>query len=145
MIKGDSVSLCNILCDFCVFVVPRVERYHKALAALLTSKVLNRRLTHLALYLQEFVMDIVYHPGSKNGNSDGLSRQEWVSDIDGVDDEDVSAWNSGEMSGPSPTGSCRRPELYMLCMWYVCKLITQHQIHESLIVNSHCVLATGDL
>ena len=62
-------------------------------------------------------MDIVYHPGSKNGNSDGLSRQEWVSDKDGVDDEDISAWNSGEMSGPSPTGSCSWPELYMLCMW----------------------------
>ena len=50
---------------------------HKAVESLLTSKVLNRRLTRWALYLQEFCFTSQYRPGSQNANADGLSRQAW--------------------------------------------------------------------
>ena len=50
---------------------------HKALESLLTYKVLNRRLTRWALYLQEFCFTPQYRPGSQNANADGLSRQAW--------------------------------------------------------------------
>ena len=53
------------------------ETDHKALEALLTSKILNRRLSRWALYLQEFNFTIRYRPGKNNGNADGLSRQAW--------------------------------------------------------------------
>ena len=49
---------------------------HKALCSLLTSKCLNR-LQRMALKLQQWTCEIVYHPGKLNGNADGLSRQEW--------------------------------------------------------------------
>ena len=54
-----------------------LQTYHKALELLLTSKVLNRRLTRWALYLQEFCFTPRYRPGSQNANADGLSRQAW--------------------------------------------------------------------
>ena len=41
----------------------RVDEDHKALEGLFTSKVFNRRLTHWALFLQDFRMTIVYRPG----------------------------------------------------------------------------------
>ena len=50
---------------------------HKALESLMTSKVLNRKLTRWALYLQEFCFTPQYRPGSQNANADGLSRQAW--------------------------------------------------------------------
>ena len=65
---------------FEVYLVGRhftLETDHKALEALITSKILNRRLSRWALYLQEFNFAIRYRPGKKNGNADGLSRQAW--------------------------------------------------------------------
>lgn len=55
----------------------KVHTDHQALTALLSSRVLNRRLTRWSLYLQEFNMDIAYRPGKQNGNADGMSRQAW--------------------------------------------------------------------
>ena len=48
---------------------------HKALVAMRTSKVLNRRLQGWALKLQDFAFEVLYREGRKNANADGLSRQ----------------------------------------------------------------------
>lgn len=53
---------------------------HKALESLFTSKVLNRKLTRWALYLQEFDFVPKYRPGITHQNADGLSRQAWSKD-----------------------------------------------------------------
>ena len=67
----------------------QMETDHKALESLLSSKMLNRRLTRLAPFLLEFPMTIAYRPGTKNANADGLSRQAWLEDQDQPPDEDV--------------------------------------------------------
>ena len=43
----------------------KVKTDHKALEALLSSRVLNHKLMRCALYLQEFLMSITYRPGKK--------------------------------------------------------------------------------
>ena len=58
----------------CNFVV---MTYHCPLTALLTSKVLNRRLQGMVLKLLEFDITIMYREGKNNDNADGLSRQAW--------------------------------------------------------------------
>ena len=45
----------------------------KHFESLLSSKELNAKLTRWALFLQQFSMKIVYCPGAKNENADGLS------------------------------------------------------------------------
>ena len=62
----------------------RVFTDHQALVSLLKSKRLNRRLQGWVLRLMEFEFDILYRPGSANGDADGLSRQAWCSLEDGV-------------------------------------------------------------
>ena len=52
---------------------------HKALESMHTSKLHNKRLARWALKLQGFLFNVVYRPGSANGNADGLSRQGWQS------------------------------------------------------------------
>ena len=47
---------------------------HQACTALLTSKVLNRRLQRFALRLKGMDISIIFRPGRLNGNADGLSR-----------------------------------------------------------------------
>ena len=48
---------------------------HRACTALLTSPVLNARLKRMALFLQDKDISILYQPGEKSANADGLSRQ----------------------------------------------------------------------
>ena len=50
---------------------------HQALVSLLRSKRLNKRLQGWILRLMEFDFEIIYRPGSANGDADGLSRQAW--------------------------------------------------------------------
>ena len=50
---------------------------HRPLTALLTSKVLNRRLQGMVFKLLEFDITIMYREGKNNDNADGLSRQAW--------------------------------------------------------------------
>ena len=52
---------------------------HKALVALLKSRRLNKRLHGWVLKLMDFDFEVVYRPGSKNNDADGLSRQAWES------------------------------------------------------------------
>ena len=47
---------------------------HRPLMALLTSKVLNRRLQGMVFKLLEFDITIMYGEGKNNENADGLSR-----------------------------------------------------------------------
>ena len=60
---------------------------HKALKYLDSSKHLNGRLTRWALQLQQHFFKTRYHPGTKHGNADGLSRQAWR-DIGEKEDEE---------------------------------------------------------
>ena len=62
---------------------------HKACTALLTPTVLNTRLKRMTYYLQDKDLNIVYRPGKKSGNADGLSRQ--FDDQDTVQDENPSS------------------------------------------------------
>ena len=61
--------------EFCVITDNR------ALESLQTSKTLNRRLSRMALKLQQWNLSIIYRPGDFNGNADALSRQEWPADV----------------------------------------------------------------
>ena len=54
---------------------------HRALESLRTSKTLNRRLSRMALKLQQWNFSIIYRPGDCNGNANALSRQEWTADV----------------------------------------------------------------
>ena len=56
-----------------------VRTDHCALVSLLKSRTLNRRLHGWVLKLQNFDFEVVYRPGSGNGDADGLSRQAWDS------------------------------------------------------------------
>ena len=56
-----------------------VRTDHSALVSLLKSRVLNRRLQGWVLKLQTFNFEVVYRPGARNGDADGLSRQAWDS------------------------------------------------------------------
>ena len=67
---------------------------HQALVSLLKSKRLNKRLQGWVLRLMEFEFDIVYRPGSANGDADGLSRQAWCN----LDDGDVEVSEQAEDS-----------------------------------------------
>ena len=63
---------------------------HQALVSLLRSKRLNKRLQGWILRLMEFDFEIVYRPGSANGDADGLSRQAWsITDGGAVAVEDI--------------------------------------------------------
>ena len=53
---------------------------HRALEHLLTAKLVNKRLSRLALWLQAFSFKIVYLPEKVNANADALSRQDWPTD-----------------------------------------------------------------
>ena len=54
-----------------------VRTDHRALVALLKSKVLNRRLHGWVLKLMDYDFVIIYRPGAYNLDADGLSRQAW--------------------------------------------------------------------
>ena len=56
-----------------------VRTDHCALVSLLKSRTLNRRLHGWVLKLQNFDFEVVYRPGSGNGDADRLSRQAWDS------------------------------------------------------------------
>ena len=72
----------------------RVYTDHQALVSLLKSKRLNKRLQGWVLRLLEFEFDILYRPGSANGDADGLSRQAWCN----LDDGDVEGYEQAEDS-----------------------------------------------
>ena len=81
---------------------------HQALVSFLRSKRLNKRLQGWILRLMEFDFEIVYRPGSANGDADGLSRQAWSIQDGGAVEEceqlraaEVS--QLGEMWGQDPT------------------------------------------
>ena len=50
---------------------------HKALVYLLKSRKLNKRLHGWALQLMDFDFNIIYRPGTRHQDADGLSRQAW--------------------------------------------------------------------
>ena len=90
---------------------------HKALVALRTSKVLNRRLQGWTLKLQGFDFEVIYRQGKLNGNADGLSRQANVLEKEGGHAEDgcrLSAGGCGDQ-GPTKEEKRRRKERERLC------------------------------
>ena len=50
---------------------------HKALVSLLKSRTLNKRLHGWVLKLLDFNFEIIYRPGDRHLDADGLSRQAW--------------------------------------------------------------------
>ncbi len=65
--------------DFYLYGVPvTIYTDHKACESLLKSSRLNKRLTRMALKLQDRDLIIVYKPGKLNSNADGLSWQDWM-------------------------------------------------------------------
>ena len=66
-----------------------METDHKALESLLSSRVLNRKLTRWALFLQEFAMTITYRSGKKNQNADGLTLQAWTETQKSMNEEET--------------------------------------------------------
>ena len=92
---------------------------HQALVSLLKSKRLNKRLQGWVLRLMEFEFEIVYRPGSANGDADGLSRQAWsiqddgaVAVVDRVEEcvqlRAAEVSQLGEMWGQDPTREDKR-------------------------------------
>ena len=84
---------------------------HQALVSLLRSKRLNKRLQGWILRLMEFEFEIIYRPGTANGDADGLSRQAWSIAEGGTEavPDDVEqlraaeVFELGEMWGQDPT------------------------------------------
>ena len=56
-----------------------IRTNHRALVALLKSKVLNNRLHGCMLKIQAYDFVIEYHPGRQNVVADAFSRQFWSS------------------------------------------------------------------
>ena len=87
----------------------KVYTDHQALVSLLRSKRLNKRLQGWVLKLMEFDFEVIYRPGSKNGDAHCLSRQAWSTlDEDWVQ-EDEKQLRAAEISvvggdvGTNPT------------------------------------------
>ena len=77
-----------------------IETGHKALEFLNSAKRVTGRLARWALHLQPFSYKIKYHPGSKNGNADGLSRQAWnLPEARDLPNSRDGFWPPGEVGG----------------------------------------------
>ena len=104
-----------------------VHTDHQALVSLLKSKRLNKRLQGWVLKLMDFHFEIVYRPGSANGDADGLSRQAWCSLDDGVVpvDKDVMQLRAAVVSRVGGDVGTRTPqceeEAVAVCKEAVCK------------------------
>ena len=87
----------------------KVYTDHQALVSLLRSKRLNKRLQGWVLKLMEFDFEVIYRPGSKNGDADGLSRQAWCTEEEDVVPEESKQLRAAEISvvggdvGTNPT------------------------------------------
>lgn len=77
----EGLAVVDSVDHFAVHLIGRVftiQTDHKALEFLNTAKTTTGRLARWALRLQPFSYTVMYRPGSKNWNADGLSRQAWV-------------------------------------------------------------------
>ncbi len=94
--------------DFYLYGAPVVVfTDHRACVSLLSSRQLNRRLTRLALKLQDQKLEIRYRPGRDNGNADGLSRQDFDDEECLKEMEDVPGFQtcqSGKVFARGPVG-----------------------------------------
>ena len=70
-------TLIGMLCDVCVLTIPSSE------------DVCVFNLQEGVLKFLDFHLEIVYRPGSANGDGDGLSRQEWCNFEESVDMDDT--------------------------------------------------------
>ena len=73
---------------------------HKALVYLMQSKKLSKRLHGWALQLMDFDFEIVYKPGNRHQDADGLSRQAWRTEGEQEEEETEGVEDSeGEEAG----------------------------------------------
>ena len=76
----ECLALYKSILHFSHFLVGcrfQVVTDHQALVALLSSKVLNKRLIGWMLQLLDFDFFVTYRPGSRHQDADALSRQSW--------------------------------------------------------------------